>query len=140
MPVVDASVVIDLVAPDVGGDSAVRRLFGAWAAGNAELHAPGLLWIEAADALIEGIRRGRWDGAAADAAAAQLAGLPVLRSDTPADADRAFELARRYDNWPARDMLYVALAGRLGTELVTANDRLIARLGHLGWVRGPAEG
>lgn len=140
MPVVDASVVIDLIAPDVGGDSPARRLFGAWATGSAELHAPGLLWTEAADALVTGIRRGRWDGAAADAAAARLASLPVLRSDTPADHERAFELARRYDNWPPRDMLYVALADRLGTELITADDRLIARLSHLGWVRAPAEG
>ncbi len=138
MPVVDASVVVDLVAPDVEAESGVRRLFGAWAAGGAEVHAPGLLWTEGAEALVAGIRQGRWEGAAADAAAAHLASLPVLRSDIPADAERAFELSRRYDNWPARDMLYVALAGRLGTELVTADDRLVARLAHLGWVRASA--
>ena len=33
-------------------------------------------------------------------------------------------------------MVYVALAERLGTELFTADERLRARLAHLGWVRG----
>ena len=74
MPVVDASVVVDLVAPDVGRDAPDRA--------------------------------------------------------------RAFELARRYDNWPVYDMVYVALAERLGTELITADQRLRTRLAHLGWVRG----
>jgi predicted nucleic acid-binding protein len=32
-------------------------------------------------------------------------------------------------------MVYVALAERLGTELVTADERLRARLAHLDWVR-----
>ncbi len=83
-----------------------------------------------------GIRRGRWDGAAADAAAAQLGSMPIRSADIPADRDRAFELARRYDNWPVCDMLYVALAERLGTEFYTADERLRSRLAHLPWVRG----
>ena len=33
-------------------------------------------------------------------------------------------------------MVYVALAERLGMEFVTADERLRARLAHLGWVRG----
>jgi len=91
MPVVDASVVVDLVAPDVGSD----------------------------------------------APAALLDALPLRRADLPRDQERAFELARRYDNWPVYDMLYLALAERLGTEFITADDKLRARLAHLGWVRGP---
>jgi len=137
MPVVDASVVVDLVAPDVGSDAPARLLFGKWAAAGVEPVAPGLLWLETANALLTGIRRGRWDGAAADAAAALLDALPLRRADLPRDQERAFELARRYDNWPVYDMLYLALAERLGTEFITADDKLRARLAHLGWVRGP---
>jgi predicted nucleic acid-binding protein len=37
-------------------------------------------------------------------------------------------------------MVYVALAERLGTELFTADERLRARLAHLGWVRGVNDG
>ena len=43
MPVVDASVVVDLIAPDVGPDSPARALFAGWASHDTELLAPGLL-------------------------------------------------------------------------------------------------
>jgi len=139
MPVVDASVVVDLVAPDVDGDAPARVLFGEWAAEGTEPAAPGLLWLETSNALLTGIRRGRWSGADADAAQARLERIPLQRSDIASDLSRAFELARRYDNWPVYDMVYVALAERLGTELITADQRLRDRLAHLGWVRGIGE-
>ena len=59
MPVVDASVIVDLIAPDVGPDSPVRALFARWADADAELLAPGMLWQETVNALLTGIRRGR---------------------------------------------------------------------------------
>jgi len=139
MPVVDASVVVDLVAPDVGGDAPARLLFGKWAAQGTEPAAPGLLWLETSNALLTGIRRGRWSGADADAAQAMLERIPLQRSDIASDLARAFELARRYDNWPVYDMVYVALAERLGTELITADQRLRDRLAHVGWVRDVGE-
>ncbi len=43
---------------------------------------------------------------------------------------------RRYDNWPVYEMVYVALAERLGHRLVTADRRLVTRLGHLDWIGG----
>ncbi|HEX4658460.1 MAG TPA: type II toxin-antitoxin system VapC family toxin [Streptosporangiaceae bacterium] len=140
MPVVDASVVVDLVAPDVGSDAPARVLFGKWAAAGTEPAAPSLLWLETSNALLTGIRRGRWSGADADAAHARLERIPMRRADSARDQARAFELARRYDNWPAYDMVYVALAERLGTELITADQRLRARLAHLGWVKSIDEG
>jgi predicted nucleic acid-binding protein len=135
MPVVDASVVVDLIAPDVGPDSPARALFAGWARAGTEVLAPGLLWLETANALLTGIRRGRWSGADADGAAALLDRLPVRRVAEDRDQARAFELARRYDNWPVYDLVYVAVAERMGTELVTADRKLQARLAHLGWVQ-----
>ncbi len=140
MPVVDASVVVDLVAPDVGSDAPARVLFGKWAAADTEPVAPSLLWLETSNALLTGIRRGRWSGADADAAHARLERIPLRRADSARDQARAFELARRYDNWPVYDMVYVALAERLGTELITADQRLRARLAHLDWVKSIDEG
>jgi predicted nucleic acid-binding protein len=64
--------------------------------------------------------------------------MPIRSADIPADGERAFELARRYDNWPVYDMVHVALAERLRTEFYTADDRLRARLAHLPRVRGLA--
>jgi predicted nucleic acid-binding protein len=136
VPVVDASVVVDLVAPDVEAGSYAWLMVDKLIAAGAEIAAPALVLLETSNALLTGIRRGRWDGVAADAAAARLGRLPVRIADIPADWEHAFELARRYDNWPVYDMAYVALAERLGTEFYTADDRLLARLAHLPWVRG----
>ena len=136
MPVVDASVIVEVLAPGVPSDAPARLLMGKLAAAGADLVAPALLWLETSNALLTGIRRGRWDGAAADSAMTRLTGLEVRSADTPYDRARAFELARRYDNWAVYDMVYVALAERLGTQFYTADDRLRARLAHLPWVRG----
>ena len=136
MPVVDASVIVEVLAPGVPSDAPARLLMGKLAAAGADLVAPALLWLETSNALLTGIRRGRWNGAAADSAMTRLTGLEVRSADTPYDRARAFELARRYDNWAVYDMVYVALAERLGTQFYTADDRLRARLAHLPWVRG----
>lgn len=139
MPVVDASILVDLVAPDVPGDGPAALLVRKLAAGG-EILAPALLWLETSNALLTGIRQGRWGGAAADAAAAELDRMPLRAADIPADRVRAFELARRYDNWPVYDMVYVALAERVGTEFYTADERLRERLARLPWVRGLTDG
>jgi predicted nucleic acid-binding protein len=140
VPVVDANVIVDLVAPDVVAGNPAERLVARLTAGGAEILAPALVWLEVSSALLTGIRRGRWDGEAADRAFAALAGIPIVGADIPVDRERAFELARRYDNWPVYDLVYVALAGRLGTEFYTADDRLRSRLAHLPWVLGIGAG
>jgi predicted nucleic acid-binding protein len=136
VPVVDASVVVYLLDPATPADAPAPTLLDKLVASGADVVAPSLLWLETSNVLLAGIRRGRWDGAAADAAFAVIGRLPIRGADTPADHERAFELARRYDNWPVYDMVYVALAERLRTEFYTADDRLRARLAHLPWVRG----
>jgi len=128
MPVVDASVVVDWVAPtsdpELPAVAALERL----AAENAELLAPRLLIKEVSNALLTGVRRHRWSGGEADAAQALLRALPVRLLDEPRDLDRAWELARRYDNHPIYDLVYVALAERRRTQLITADTRLQQRL------------
>jgi len=140
VPVVDANLIVDLVAPGVPVGGAAERLVERLVAGGADVLGPALVLLESSNALLTGIRRGRWDGEAADAAFAQLAQIPIVVADGPDDWQRAFELARRYDNWPVYGMVYVALAERLGTEFYTADDRLSARLAHLPWVRGLNDG
>lgn len=114
-------------------------LFGHWAQTNEKLHSPALLPLEVMNALLTGVRRGRWDGRAADAAGNFLAPLPISLHSDPADQHRAWDLARRYDNHLIYDMMYVALAERLGEPLVTIDDTLRRRLCHLGLVIGPDE-
>ena len=91
---------------------------------------------EVGNALLTGIRRERWSGSDADGAWSLLMRLPVELVDDSVDLDRAWELSRRYDEHPMYDMLYVACAERLGTTLVTADERLRARLAGRGSVIG----
>jgi predicted nucleic acid-binding protein len=133
--VIDACVVFEYITP--GPESSSAQAFFADAAATGEtLVAPGLMWLEVRNTLLTWIRRRLWTGADADAAVEDLVNLPVQRMDSPADEARAYELARRYDNCPAYDMVYVALAERLGAELYTIDLKLAKRLAHLGWVRG----
>lgn len=139
MAIVDASVVVEFIAPDADTTSDTQQLFDTWGQAGEELHAPSVLPLEVMNALLTGIRRQRWDGQAADAAASLVASLPMTLHDDGRDRHRAWELARRYDNHPVYDMLYVALAERLGEPLVTVDDKLCRRLTHLGLVLRPDE-
>lgn len=128
MPVVDASVVVDWVAPGVDPGAPAIAALERLSASGAELLAPRLLLEEVSNALLTGIRRGRWDGAAADTAQALLRDLPIRLVDQPRDLWRAWDLARRYDNHPVYDLLYVALAERHRTQLLSADAALRRRL------------
>ncbi len=137
MPVVDASVVVDWVAPDIDPGAPAIAALGHLAAAGEELLAPRLLFEEVANALLAGVRRGRWSGAAADASQALLRELPVRLVDDPRDLRRAWDLARRYDNQLICDLLYVALAERRRTQLVTADAALRRRLIGIDWLVAP---
>lgn len=139
MPVVDASVVVDWIAPDADPDLPALAALAQLAADDAELLAPRLLMEEVSNALLTGVRRGRWSGTAADAARGLLRQLPVRLVDEPRDLDRAWDLARRYDNHPIYDLLYVALAERRRTQLVTADSALRQRLVELDWLVAPEQ-
>lgn len=133
MPVVDASVVVDWVAPDVDPGGPAGRLLRTLVREGAWVAAPPLMAEEVANALITGVRRGRWDGAAADRAFGQLVSMPLRLEHEPQDLVRAWDLSRRYDEHPVYDMVYLAVAERLGEELLTADARLVARV-RLPWV------
>jgi predicted nucleic acid-binding protein len=139
VPVVDASVVVDWVAPDADPSLPTVGALERLAEDGAELLAPRLLIEEVSNALLTGVRRRRWSGAAADTAHALLRDLPVRLLDERRDLDRAWDLARRYDDHPIYDMLYVALAERQRTELVTADRALRERLVGIDWLLAPEQ-
>lgn len=128
MPVVDASVVVDWVAPGRDPEGPAAAVLARLVRDNLRLVAPRLLLEEVANALLTGIRRGRWDGTAADTAFRLLAELPV-EPDAGPGLSRAWDLARRYDEHPIYDMVYLELAQRTGEVLITADSRLPARTG-----------
>lgn len=135
--VVDASVVVDWVAADTALTLPAQRLLRSWTESEEALIGPRLLFEECLNALLTGVRRGRWSTVDADRSATLLSRLPIRIVDLESDRSRAWELARRYDNCPLYDMLYVAVAERHGEQLVTADERLLTRLAHLGWVVAP---
>lgn len=141
MTVVDASVVVDWVAPGIGKDSPAMTTLRRLGDEEEALVAPRLLLEEVANALLTGLRRQRWSGAEADAAYARLRRLPVQIVDDERDLDRAWDLARRYDDHPIYDLVYVALAQRRGAILITADDELRRRLSPLTglWARTQAQ-
>lgn len=139
MPVIDASVVVDWVAPDADPGLPSIAALDRIASGGDDLLAPRLLIEEVSNALLTGVRRGRWSGAAADTARAVLRELPVRLVDEPRDLDRAWDLARRHDNHGIYDLVYVALAERRRTVLVTADARLRAALVGVDWLVGPEQ-
>jgi predicted nucleic acid-binding protein len=139
VPVVDASVVVDWVAPASDPSLPALKVLAQLAEGDAELLAPRLLIEEVSNALLTGIRRKRWSGAAADRAHTLLGQLPVRLVDEPRDTERAWDLARRYDNHPIYDLLYVALAERRRVELITADVALRAQLVGLDWIVAPED-
>jgi predicted nucleic acid-binding protein len=128
MPVVDASVAVDWLAPESDPDGSAMRALRRMVAAGLPVRAPTLMWQEVANALLSGVRRGRWDGAAADGAFTLLRDLPVERADDPSDLARAWDLARRYDEHPVYDLCYLAVAARTGDILLTADERLLGRL------------
>lgn len=137
MPVVDASVVVDWVAPGSHPGLPAVKALTRLADEQVELLAPRLLAEEVSNALLTGIRRKRWSGAAVDRAHALLRSLPIKLIDEPRDLDRAWSLARRYDNHPIYDLLYVALAERCRVQLITADAALRERLVGLDWIIAP---
>ena len=139
MPVVDASVVVDWVAPGADPASTAMGMLSRLVQQGEELVAPRLLLEEVSNALLTGVRRRRWNGAEADRAQISLRRLPVRLTDDPRDLNRAWDLSRRYDNHPICDMLYVAVAERTRGLLITADQQLRRRLSGLGWVIGPEE-
>lgn len=129
---------VDWLAPVDRRLASVQALESLLAQG-AELLAPPLMISEVSNALLTGIRRGQWDGPTADEARALLDALPVQIRDDRRDLYRAWDLARRFDNQPFYDLIYVALAERDRTFFLTADAKLQRRLPALDFLVSPEE-
>ena len=138
MPVIDANLVVAWLVPIDPSNPALAAL-DRMIADEVEMLAPPLLVSEVCNALLSGVRRGIWGGTTADKAVRHLDRLPISLQDHPKDLPRAWELARRFDNHPIYDLLYVALAERKGTTLITNDLKLRRRLVGLDYVISPED-
>ncbi len=113
--VVDASIALKWVLDEPGSDAAEELL-------EMDLAAPSLWLLEAANALWRRSVRRELTSAEAAERLTELTKAPVASVPLEQDLPEAMRLALQL-NHPVYDCLYLALAKRLGTYVVTADAR-----------------
>ncbi|MDE0098771.1 MAG: type II toxin-antitoxin system VapC family toxin [Truepera sp.] len=116
--VVDASVAIKWLVEEEGSETATRLLKG-----DHELHAPRLMVSEVTNALWRKARLGEIERGEAGTLAAAIAEMPLHWYDDEVLGADAARLALALDR-PVYDCVYLALAYRIGGQVVTADARL----------------
>jgi predicted nucleic acid-binding protein len=116
--VVDASVALKWVLAEPGQDAADALL-------DEDLIAPSLWLLEAANALWRRNLRGELSAGEAEERLSELFNAPVTSIPIEDDLSMAAALARRLGH-PVYDCLYLALAVREQTQVVTADRRFWA--------------
>lgn len=125
MIVVDASVAVKWLLPESGSSDAQELL-----SGNERLLGPSLIRVEVAAAIARKVRFGEiqsedGDGAIALWVQSLRDGVITLVSDE-LDLSNAWAIAVKL-NHPLQDCLYLALAERIGAQLITADERFAAK-------------
>lgn len=120
--VVDASVVVKWFVPEIHSDAARRLL-----AVPHEYVAPDLLFAEAANTIWKKIRRKELTAEDGQRLVADIARIAVEAVSCRALAEDAHALASATGR-TVYDAMYLALAVRFDTRLLTADDRLEAAL------------
>jgi predicted nucleic acid-binding protein len=118
--VIDASVALKWVLDEPGQAEADALL-------AEELIAPSLWLLEAANALWRRSARGELTAAEAEERLGELFNAPVTSTAIEADLVSAMRLAAEFSH-PVYDCLYLALALRESTHVVTADQRFHAVL------------
>ncbi|HUE88681.1 MAG TPA: type II toxin-antitoxin system VapC family toxin [Vicinamibacterales bacterium] len=116
--VVDASVVIKWFVPEVQSEAARR-----WLDARHQLIAPDLLFPEVGNTVWKKTRRGELTTAQGRRLARDLSDIAVEVVPTRGLLADAHELAQ-HTGLTVYDAMYVALAVRLETQVVTADERL----------------
>jgi predicted nucleic acid-binding protein len=120
--VIDASIAIKWIVEESGSDQAIRLRQ------QAMLIAPDLLVAECANILWKKVQRGELSREEADLAARLLQGADIELVPTRSLLAVATAIAIDLDH-PAYDCLYLALAAARGCLFVTADERLLRKLG-----------
>ena len=128
--VVDASVVVKWFVPEIHSDAARRLL--AW---PHEYVAPDLLFAETANTIWRKIRRKELTAEEGQQLVADIGRIAVETVSCRALAEDAYALAHATGR-TVYDSMYVALAVRLNTRAITADDRLEAALKRIPAVAG----
>lgn len=125
--VVDASVGVKWLVPEADSNLAIRLQSPAH-----ELHAPSLFDAEIANTIWKKLRRGELTSSNASSIVAQLPSVPVVRHADRQLVTAAFVIAEQTGR-TVYDSLYAALAGRIGGQAVSADDRFVNALSGTPW-------
>jgi predicted nucleic acid-binding protein len=123
--VLDASVAVKWAMPLANEpltDEAVQLLKG-YIGGEIDFIVPDVFWAELSNVLWNGARRGRWNRPDAENSAADMAARDFVTVPSLVLMPEALRIAFVYDR-AVYDCLYVALAIRAKTEMITADERL----------------
>ena len=120
--VVDASVAVKWLIAEEGSDDANRLV----ELGD-DLHAPRLMASEVANAVWRKVRLGELETAQAGALMATVTKMPVRWNTDETFCADAIRLALALDR-PVYDCVYLALAYRIGAQVVTADERFARAL------------
>lgn len=120
--VVDASVVIKWFVPEAGSDAASRLL-----ASEDRLEAPDLLFAEIANAIWKKVLRGQLTRAESQLLVRDIEKIAVNTTPCRALANDAHAVAL-ITSRSVYDSMYVALALRLDTRVITADERFFQAL------------
>ena len=123
--VVDASVIVKWLVPEIHSEAA-RRLLSL----SHEYFAPDLLFAETANAIWKKIRRGELTAAHGEQLVKDIGQIAIETVPCRVLAEDAHALANATGR-TVYDALYLALAVRLKTRMITADDRLEAALADL---------
>lgn len=125
--VIDASAVVKAFLPEIHSDEVIALLAKTRADPPVRLFAPDLIFAECANIFWMAVRRNRMTPQTAETSYSDLAALPILRIPTPDVAGEALRISLA-TGVSGYDACYVAVAARYGIPLVTADDRLLAKL------------
>ena len=125
--VVDASVAVKLLLPEVHSDRAAALFELIALPTPTVIAAPDLLYVECANVLRSRVKRRMMEAATAREALEILRALPIETSSASDDIDESLAFALSHDI-SAYDACYVRLAIRLGAPLVTADRKLLTAL------------
>jgi predicted nucleic acid-binding protein len=120
--VVDASLVIKWFVPEIHADAARR-----WLNASHDYMAPDLLFPEVGNVVWKKVRRRELEEREARQLVKDLAGVSVETVGSRSLLQEAFAVALTTGT-TVYDAMYLTLAVRLGTAVITGDDRLVERM------------
>lgn len=125
--VIDASVGIKLVIAETGSDAADALFSHAADTAGSRLYVPDLFYTECANVLWKYVKRFGYSAKEARKGIERLRGLGLVKLETELFLEDAFGIAVAHEI-SVYDACYVAASMHVSATLVTADERLVAKL------------